>query len=345
MPLALRAVRLAAAPSTATPDERPGAALGTLAERHPVEAGDPVSAAGLARALGEHLPLPGSGSTTQLWEALATLAAADLTLARVVEPHLDALAILDQAGVAVEPDRFWGVYAAEGPPPRLRASREGDGWRLTGRKHWCSLAHLADAALVTAWLDDERRGLFSVALDDPGVTPVDGQAWVARGLPQVTSTALDLDHVRATAVGGPAWYLSRPGFAWGGIGVAACWYGGAAGLADAVLQAAAKRSTELAAMHAGAVDVALYAARSALRDAAAGVDAGVADPERLALRARSVVADSVERVLRTAGHALGPAPLAFDPGHAARVADLELYVRQHHGERDLAALGDRAASR
>ena len=38
-------------------------------------------------------------------------------------------------------------------------------------------------------------------------------------------------------------------------------------------------------------------------------------------------------------YALGPAPLALDPVHAARVADLTLYLRQHHAERDLAALG------
>ena len=29
----------------------------------------------------------------------------------------------------------------------------------------------------------------------------------------------------------------------------------------------------------------------------------------------------------------------MDPVHAARVADLTLYLRQHHAERDLAALG------
>ena len=61
--------------------------------------------------------------------------------------------------------------------------------------------------------------------------------------------------------------------------------------------------------------------------------------ELLALRTRAVVADAVERVLHQGAHALGPAPLAFDADHAGRVADLQLYVRQHHGERDLAALG------
>jgi hypothetical protein len=52
-----------------------------------------------------------------------------------------------------------------------------------------------------------------------------------------------------------------------------------------------------------------------------------------------VVADSVERIIRQVGHALGPAPLAFDEEHARRVADLELYVRQYHAEADLARLG------
>jgi hypothetical protein len=39
------------------------------------------------------------------------------------------------------------------------------------------------------------------------------------------------------------------------------------------------------------------------------------------------------------GQALGPGPLAFDEDHARRVADLTLYIRQHHAARDDAALG------
>ena len=39
------------------------------------------------------------------------------------------------------------------------------------------------------------------------------------------------------------------------------------------------------------------------------------------------------------GARLRPAPLAFDAQHAQRVADLEVFIRQHHSERDLAELG------
>ena len=41
------------------------------------------------------------------------------------------------------------------------------------------------------------------------------------------------------------------------------------------------------------------------------------------------------------GRALGPGPLAHDADHAALVADLTVYIRQHHGERDLEQLGRR----
>ena len=44
-------------------------------------------------------------------------------------------------------------------------------------------------------------------------------------------------------------------------------------------------------------------------------------------------------MLGVVGRALGAGPLAHDREHATRVADLTVYLRQHHGERDLAALG------
>jgi hypothetical protein len=104
----------------------------------------------------------------------------------------------------------------------------------------------------------------------------------------------------------------------------------------------ASRRGELAGLHVGAVDVQLHASACTLADAARRIDEGAAhgsDAEILALRVRAVVAEAVERTIVRVGHALGPAPLAFDEDHARRVADLQLYVRQHHAESDLATLG------
>jgi hypothetical protein len=39
------------------------------------------------------------------------------------------------------------------------------------------------------------------------------------------------------------------------------------------------------------------------------------------------------------GRALGAGPLGHDQAHGRRVADLTVYLRQHHAERDLAELG------
>jgi hypothetical protein len=38
------------------------------------------------------------------------------------------------------------------------------------------------------------------------------------------------------------------------------------------------------------------------------------------------------------GRALGAGPLSHNEAHSRRVADLTVYLRQHHAERDLAEL-------
>ncbi|MBV9093735.1 MAG: acyl-CoA dehydrogenase [Streptosporangiaceae bacterium] len=295
----------------------------------------------LAAHYGRLLPHPGSGQTAQRWAVLAAAAEHNLTVARVLEAHSDALAILAEAGEPV-PDGAWGVFAAEAAPHRLDAADAGGHAELTGVKPWCSLADRLDAALVTAHADGHRQ-LFRVSLHHPSVTPGPPDGWVARGLRNVTSVGVRFDRTPAEPVGPPGWYLARPGFAWGGMGVAACWHGGSRGLRATLLRRSAKRSGDLSALHVGIVDAELHASGAALAGAAALIDAGSAQGAAgviLGLRVRAVVARAAERIIRQVGHALGPAPLAFDEDHARRVADLELYLRQHHAERDLARLGD-----
>ena len=324
----------------AAPTDEERRELADLAARARTAAGDVRRALALAREHGESLPRPGAGRTAHLWSALATVAAADLTVARVLEPHLDALAILEQADVQAGAGT-WGVFAAEGPGEPLRAAPAGSSYVLEGRKHWCSLAGELDHALISAWVDADRR-LFAVDLHHPGVTPVAG-TWVARGLSAVDSGPVDMAAVDAHPVGPTGWYLDRPGFAWGAIGVAAVWFGGAVGVARRMVAASASREPDqVALVHLGAVDARLHAARSVLQQAASALDAGDltgTDGWRAALRVRDVVADACEEVVRRAAHGLGPGPLATDEDHARRVADLDLYLRQWHAERDQAGLG------
>jgi hypothetical protein len=164
------------------------------------------------------------------------------------------------------------------------------------------------------------------------------------------SDTLDIGFTDIVAhpVGPPGGYTARPGFAHGGVGVAACWYGGARAVGGTLLAAAAERDVGPHALaHLGGVDIALRAARMALDDAADGIDADPADlkddgPIR-ALRVRALVEAAASEVIRRVGRALGAGPLSHNAAHARRVADLTVYLRQHHAERDLASLGETVA--
>ncbi|MCX6408472.1 MAG: acyl-CoA dehydrogenase [Propionibacteriales bacterium] len=288
------------------------------------------------------LPLPGSGGTQERFHALWELGCEDLALAKVVEPHHDALAITAELGHAADPDGVWAVWAAEPPFAQVRAVASGGRWRLQGRKAFCSGADLVTHALVTAD-DDGSQRLFAVALDQPGLSPdPDGPAWVGPGMAAARTVTLRLDDVEAEPVGGPGAYVDRPGFWHGAVGVAAVWAGGADRVASTLEHSARLDDHGLA--HRGHARVALASVDALLREAASAFDAqpGRRD-ERRALVVRAAAARAADDVVAHVGRATGPGPLAFDAAHAQHVADLQVFVRQHHAERDLARLGSLGA--
>lgn len=304
---------------------------------------DVSTALELAQELGAKFASPGDGNTASQWEMLATLSAHDLGIARAIEPHLDAVAILVQAGWSAI-DGNWGVFAAEGSDQPLIATRMEESWELNGTKPWCSLASRLDSALITARTTDGEARLYAVDLTQSGVETHD-ESWVSRGLSEIPSGPVRFSSVSAAAVGKPGWYLTRDGFAWGGIGVAACWFGGAVGIQRTLLEAAQRSPNPHLYAHLGAIDTLLHACRTTLADAAERVDNNTTEGKLLAKRVRGLVARSCEEIINRAGHALGPAPLVTNADHAKRIADLQIYIRQHHAERDDASLGQLLATR
>jgi alkylation response protein AidB-like acyl-CoA dehydrogenase len=294
-----------------------------------------------------NLPLPGAGRTRERWATLGLLAEQDLSLARLGEGHADALAILAElAGPAPPAGSRWGVWAANPPGPKLQAVRASAGWRLRGTKRYCSGAWSCTHALVTAAAPDGMR-LFAVTTGS--LAPIPG-SWPATGMAGSNTLDVGFPGTAARPVGPPEAYTSRPGFAHGGAGVAACWYGGARAVGRTLLTAAAQRDVGPHALaHLGAVDVALRAARSALDEAADDIDADPADLKDgggiRALRVRALVEAVAAQVMSRVGRALGAEPLCHDEAHSRRVADLTVYLRQHHAERNLAELGTMIAQR
>jgi alkylation response protein AidB-like acyl-CoA dehydrogenase len=288
------------------------------------------------------LPLPGGGHTMARWRALAAVAARDLALVKLFEGHTDALAILSElAGPRPAAGSRWGTWCAEPPDARVEMRRrvDGSGVVLHGTKAWCSGASVVTHALVSCWDEEGQACLAAVAMGQPGVR-VTSQGWHAVGMAGTASLDVSFDAADATPVGEPGGYVSRPGFWQGGAGIAACWYGGAQGIADMTRRRLGAKPDAHRLAHLGAIDIALAGAAALLRETAAWIDAHpAADAHRQAARARLAVEEAATQVIAHAGRALGAAPLCRDARFARAMADLPVFLRQSHAERDLASLG------
>ncbi|WP_071322658.1 acyl-CoA dehydrogenase [Janthinobacterium sp. 1_2014MBL_MicDiv] len=330
---------------TLTPPSSQGFSHAALAAALPVPATGSPPIDNLRRLLDaglDRLPLPGHGATLQRWQALAAVAAIDLSLLKLYEGHTDALAILAEIdGPGAPAGSSWGVWCAEMPGARVKLQQTADGrYVLDGRKAWCSGASGLSHALVSCWNDEGQACLASVALAQAGVHVTD-EGWQAVGMAACNSVDVTFSAARAFPVGAPGAYLERPGFWHGGAGIAAAWYGAACAIAShlhARAQHAAPDPIRLAQL--GRIDCALHAAAALLREGAADIDR---HPQRdamgLALRLRLAVEDAATLVMHLATRALGAGPLCRDAQFARLAADLPVFLRQSHAERDQAVLG------
>ncbi len=162
--------------------------------------------------------LPGRGFTRDRWHVLNLLGAGDLSAARIVEGHLDALAIINDL-CAPQPGsdrRIGGVWAAQ--PASVRAVFHDGSWTLHGTKEWCSGAGVIDYAVVTATATDGPR-LFEVA--EAGFDVLPG-TWTPKGMVASASATVGFHSaVHVSPLGEPNAYVDRAGFGHGGVGEAA----------------------------------------------------------------------------------------------------------------------------
>ncbi|HEY1570303.1 MAG TPA: acyl-CoA dehydrogenase family protein [Pseudonocardiaceae bacterium] len=292
------------------------------------------------------LPLPGDGRTPARWNALASFGRRDLALARLAEGHVDAVAILAEAGRPADPESLYGVWAARSGGTGAALFRDGTRLRLTGTVRFCSGAGTLDRALVAAAGPDggSDSWLVGVDLTDAGVHR-HPDTWQAIGMDASDSPDVRFDDVPVSpdmVVGEPGWYVHRRGFVLGSGGVAAVWLGGAAGVLDDVraMLIDAPHVDDHQFAHLGALCTAMRAADALLTDTARLVDdAAVMEPSVAVRTAKSAVERAAWDIRDRVPRITGPTPLCRDRAFAQRLADLEVYVRQHHAERDLAALG------
>ncbi len=291
---------------------------------------------------------PASGRTLERWDLLARLAAADLTTARVVEAHLDAVAILAEAQAAgVETP----AAAARHDVGRLR--RRGP-WRAPGRPPDADrlAGHRRQALVLARRAPHPRPGHRARRRRAPpaGRRPALSGRHRARGhlaRPRPDRRAVGPGDVRRRRGRAgrrprlvPAPARLRPRRYRGGRSVVR-WRGGRGPGAVASRRAPGARPGRAHAPRRGRPRPARRRHRAARsrcrRRRRPGRRRRPASCSRCA-RDRWWCGRP-RRCCSASGTRLGPAPLALDDAHARRVADLTVYLRQHHAERDSAALG------
>ncbi|WP_137122284.1 acyl-CoA/acyl-ACP dehydrogenase [Segeticoccus rhizosphaerae] len=274
-------------------------------------------------------------------ESLVALGRTDIPLSRLVEGHVDALRILAEASVPARPDQLYAVWASRSHATGVTAQWQRDGLVLSGTLRFASGAGLVDRALVPVWLSEDRHLLLDVAVED---WPVDTSTWRTAAMAVSRSHTITLDGASvpsSACVGEECFYLGRPGFFLGGVGVAAVWAGGAARLTDLAVEScraappSAARDQRL-----GDIRTELATAQAVILAASRKTppyDGG--SPRVLATEVRAAVAGAVRRLVAHARDLAGPAGLAYDLDLTRGIDDLDLYVRQQNPVSDAGYLG------
>lgn len=276
--------------------------------------------------------------------ALLSAGRTDLSLARLLEGHVDAVSILDQAGRHPAKGTLYGIWASGGPQATLTLQGDADSRVLTGSKPFCSGADLVDVGLLH--LDDGSRRLVSVDVQQAlarGTAYVTTN-WISRAFEHTrTATLTFVDHPvnsAADLVGAADWYFRRPGFWQGALGPAACWAGGGIRLVDYTL--ANLPASEHAKAHAGAMVAESDGMRAVLTAAAQEVRDDPADARgrahSRALITRFIVERACSDIRERFGRIHGPRPFAMDAGISRHIEELGIYLRQNHAERDQAEI-------
>ena len=298
----------------------------------------------------DKIPFPARGDTFHRWQILSAVASHDLGLAKLFESHTDALAIMDELKAAVPAaGSVWGVWCAEPPDFRIEMSQSSDGKLvLNGRKAWCSGASGITHALVSCWNKDGQSCLAAVELAQDGID-ITTEGWQAVGMASTQSVRVNFRNVTAVLIGAPNSYVERPGFWHGGAGIAACWYGACVSLANRLHVSLRSQNKPGASptlydphrlAQLGNIDVALSTVSTLLHDVAKDFDRHpLNDGMELAMRVRLAVESAANEVLRNSTRALGAGPLCQELKFAKMAADLPVFLRQSHAERDLANLG------
>jgi len=313
------------------------------APRFPIESLRILRETGLHRrfapeAAGGEAFMENDAAGTAMVRALREVGRGDLSVGRLYEGHVNALALfgwyatgcqLDWLDHALDRGAWFGVWATEAPPGvRIEP---GDPPRLHGAKVFASGAGGLDFALVTAVAPDGDRRLVIVPADD--AARADLSDWRVRGMRSSVSGRYDVAGLAidpTMLLGQPGDYDREPRFTAGAWRFCAVQLGGIEALlaeTREVMRDMARADPVQRGRFADAV-VAMRSAGFWVAEAARRLGNGDPDAVDIARLTRGVVEQAGLTAMDAAARLLGTRS-AFDGERADKIIrDLSLYLRQ-----------------
>jgi alkylation response protein AidB-like acyl-CoA dehydrogenase len=187
---------------------------------------------------GEDLLVP--GRQPDLFRVLRLVGCADLSLGRLIEGHINAVALVCRYGDAAQVGALAGAIADGGlagvwgadDAAGLRIVRHDQGWRLTGRKIMASGAGFVARPVITAGTEAGPVMLLPrLAGDDRA----DRSGWTAQGMRSTATGSVDFTGMVLGAdqiLGEPGDFMRQPHFSGGAWRFCAVHLGGAERLVD-----------------------------------------------------------------------------------------------------------------
>lgn len=269
--------------------------------------------------------------------ALRQMGAADLSLGRLYEGHVNARLLVEayaapqlrkQALGEMADGRLFGVWGADGTPPVTAR-----GGRLAGAKRFASGLGHVDRAIVTAQTPEGQQ-LFLIDASD--AARHDAGAWRMAGMQDSRSGQFDCTGLQGQPLGPPDVYTAEPLFLGGTWRIAAVALGGTAALLEGaaeVLRARGQAEAEAHLLRLAPVAGRVLAAWPAVLRAGEVAEGprGRAEPEAAAVRslaARLLSEEIGQAAIAAVERSVGLSMFdAADPvGRRAR--DLACYMRQ-----------------
>ena len=335
------------------------ATLATLGERYDAAPGFPAeSLAFLVRTGWQRRFAPralgglANGPSEPLFDALRVIGRGDLSVGRLFEGHVNALALFDSYASPDQLDwldaeltrgAWFGVWATE-PAPGVAVIEGADGPILSGAKSFASGAGGIDYAIVTARPPAGERPIVVIPANDPART--DRSAWRVRGMRASVSGRYDCTGYPAgttQTLGAPGDYDREPRFTAGAWRFLAVQLGGVEALLIETRRALSETARADPVQRARFAD-AVAATRTAwfwVREAGERAAREDTDAPTFVQMTRGVVERAALDVMEAASRLLGTRS-AFDGERADKIIrDLSLYLRQAGPDyaRDQAALG------